>query len=96
MLDVQLCPTLDFSYKSWLPQSIVLLVGSKKDWAGFLGCDVLWFAKDTCLETLSNPSFETTALESKLKMLVTQSTLGQRTLTSMFSSLLLEIEGNYA
>lgn len=101
MLDVQLCPTLDISDKIWLAQSIVLLVGSEKDWPGFLGCDVLWFAEDTCLETLSNPRFETNALESKLKMLVFETLCNikcpwAKNLSSMFSSLLLEIEGNYA
>jgi len=70
MLDVQSSPTLDISDKIWLAQSIVLLVRSEKDWTDVLGCDVLWFAKDACLETLSNSNFDTSALESKLKMLV--------------------------
>lgn len=74
MLYVQLCPTLDTSDKIWLAQTIVLF-GNEKDWAGFLGYDVLWFAKDTCLETCSNTSFKPSALKSKLKMLVFE-TLG--------------------
>lgn len=70
MLVVQLCPTLGILEKIWLAQRIVLFVRSEKTWTCFLGCDVLWFTKNTCLKTLSNPSFETSALESKLKMLV--------------------------
>lgn len=82
MLIVQLCPALGILEKICLAQ-IVLFVRSEKAWAGFLGCDILWFTKCTCLKTLSNPSFETSALESKLKMLVFEtlcniSALGQK------------------
>lgn len=55
MLDVQLYPTLGISDKIWLAQSTVLLVGSEKDWAGFLGCDVLWFAKGSSWKPFQIP-----------------------------------------
>lgn len=81
MLVVQLCPTLGI-LEIWLTQRIVLFVRSEKAWTCFLGCDILWFTKNTCLKTLSNPSFQTSALESKLKMLVLKlcniSALGQK------------------
>lgn len=70
MLVVQLCPTLGILEKIWLVQRIVLFIRREKARTYFLGCDVLWFTKNTCLKTLSNPSFETSALEPKLKMLV--------------------------